>query len=150
MTKTQILLLGARIRLTGCLLRLMMDGKPDQPRDKDGKYARVSATGANKFLKHGFMNRNKEKIHEKHLVEFPGFTMKQYIARGMELVQLETGGDILGHKDKDDIITRYNAKTNEFAKGRPDRGLYTFYKPVDGKAYYDFMKEQDLKHGGTE
>lgn len=110
----------------------------------------TSAQGANKFTKYGFMNRNKEKEHEKHLGEFENITMDEYIARGMELVQMPVGGDILGHKDKNEIITRYNVKTNEFVKGRPDRGIYTFYKPRDEKAYYDVMKRKDLENGGSE
>ncbi len=110
----------------------------------------TSARGANKFTKYGFMNRNKEKAHEKHLKEFEGLTMDQYIASGMELVQMAVGGDILGHKDKDEIITRYNVKTNEFVKGRPDRGMYTFFKPINGKTYYDEMKMEDLAHGGRD
>lgn len=40
MTKTQLMLLGTRIRLTGCRLRLMMDAweESDHPRDEDGKF----------------------------------------------------------------------------------------------------------------
>ena len=111
----------------------------------------TSAQGANKFTKYGFMNRNKEKEHEKHLSEFEDITtMEQYIARGMALVQMPVGGDILGHKDKNEIITRYNVRTNEFVKGRPDRGIYTFYKPKDKKKYYDVMKRKDLENGGSE
>jgi len=71
--------------------------------------------------------------------------MEQYIARGMELVQMTVGGGILGHKDKNEIITRYNVKTNEFVKNRPDRWIYTFYKTWDKKAYYDAMKRKDLE-----
>ena len=110
----------------------------------------TSAQGANVFTKYGFMNPNKEKAHEKHLSEFGNITMEQYIARGMALVQMPVGGDILGHKDKNEIITRYNVRTNEFVKGRPDRGIYTFYKPKDKKKYYDVMKRKDLENGGSE
>lgn len=83
-----------------------------------------SARGINKFANHGFINKNKELAHKKHLSEFPDMTMQDYINRGIELLQSPVGGDILGHKDKNQIITRYNKRTNEFAKGRPDRGIY--------------------------
>ncbi|WP_297967568.1 DUF1073 domain-containing protein [uncultured Anaerovibrio sp.] len=122
--------------------------KDSQSATKNDKI--TSAQGANIFTKYGFINRNKEKAHEKHLSEFGDITMEQYIARGMELVQMPVGGDILGHKDKNEIITRYNVKTNEFVKGRPDRGIYTFYKPRDKKVYYDVMKRKDLENGGSE
>jgi hypothetical protein len=125
--------------------------KKDSTSSKKRDKIVTSARGANKFMKYGFMNRNKEKEHEKHLSEFEDITtMDQYIARGMELVQMPVGGDILGHKDKNEIITRYNVKTNEFVKGRPDRGIYTFYKPRDKKVYYDVMKRKDLENGGSE
>ena len=109
-----------------------------------------SAQGTNKFMHHGFINNNKRKSHEKHLKEFPGMSMDQYVDRAMELIQMQTGGNIIGHKDKSGVIVRYNKKTNEFVKGRPDRGLYTMYKPVDGIEYYYKMKKGDLERGGEE
>ena len=160
--KIRLGLLLAKIRLNGIYTRDTFR-EEDHPRDEAGKFAKsgsttggsrakitTSAQGANKFSKYGFINKAKQRAHEKHLGEFEGLTMEQYIKRGMDLIQMPTGGDILGHKDKDGILTRYSVKTNEFVKGRPDRGIYTLYKPKDGKAYYDYMKEQDLKHGGEE
>lgn len=102
-------------------------------------------------MKYGFTNEKRRRIHiEKHLHEYPGFTEEQYIAHAMELIQKPTGNGILGHIDKDGIITRYDVRTNDYVKGRPDRGIYTMYKPVDGKAYYDRMYKGDLEHGGLD
>lgn len=68
----------------------------------------------------------------------------------MELIQMPTGGNIIGHKDEKEIITRYNVETNEFVKGRPDRGIYTLFKPDDGIEYYNRKKKGDVERGGTE
>lgn len=155
MTKTQIILLGTRIRLTGCRLRLMMDAwkESEHPRDEDGKFAAVSAIGANKFVKRGFANKQKLMNHWKngrtHREEFPEIkTAKEYEQKALELLERPVGGDILGHVDKDDNIIRYDRKNNIFAKGNPQRGVRTMYKPPEGEVYYSRQKEVDLKYGG--
>ena len=155
MNKIQIMLLGTRIRLTDCRLRLILDAwkESDHPRDEDGKFATVSATGANTFVKRGFANKQKLMNHWKngrtHQEEFPEIkTAKEYEQKALELLERPVGGDILGHVDKDGIITRYNRQTNEFAKGHPLKGVKTFMKPTDGIAYYDRMRRDDLTHGG--
>lgn len=38
-------------------------------------------------------------------------------------------------------IVRYNRKKNWFAVGN-DKGLFTFYAPRDGRAYFDFFNEE--------
>ena len=68
----------------------------------------------------------------------------------MELIQMPTGGNIIGHKDEKEIITRYNVETNEVVKGRPDRGIYTLFKPDDGIEYYNRKKKGDVERGGKE
>lgn len=111
----------------------------------------VNPSGPNKFSKFGFMTKNLEEKHvAKHLAEFGNITKDEYIKRGMELIQSGTGNDILGHSDKNNILTRYDVKKNEFAKGRPDRGIYTYFRPVKGLEYYKEMKKGDLEHGGKE
>ena len=111
----------------------------------------VNPSGPNKFSKFGFMTKNLEEKHvAKHLAEFGNITKDEYIKRGMDLIQSGTGNDILGHSDKNNILTRYDVKKNEFAKGRPDRGIYTYFKPVKGLEYYKEMKKGDLEHGGKE
>lgn len=82
------------------------------------------------------------------IAEFGNITREEYIKRGMELVQSGTGNGILGHVDKNDILTRYDVEKNEFAKGRPDRGIYTYFRPVKELEYYKEMKKGDLEHGG--
>lgn len=89
------------------------------------------------------------KVHiNKHGEEYPGVSNEQYIKIGIELIQKPVGGNILGHKTKDNIVVRYNKETNDFVKGRPDRGLYTLFKPKEGQAYYNNQRMEDLKHGG--
>lgn len=155
--KTWLLLLNARLSLTGCRLRLMMDSweESKHPRDADGKFASVSATGANIFVKRGFANKQKLMNHWKngrtHREEFPEIrTAKEYEQKALELLERPVGGDIMGHVDKDGNIIRYDRKNNSFAKGNPQKGVRTMMKPKDGLAYYLQRKVEDLERGGRD
>ena len=35
-----------------------------------------------------------------------------------------------------DTIRRYDSKKNDFAKGSPEKGVRTMFKPDDGEEYY--------------
>lgn len=62
-----------------------------------------------------------------------------------------TGGDIVGHLDKDGKIVRYNKRMHEFASGTIENGIKTYFV-VDKKLqsnYYEKQKKEDLKNGGT-
>ena len=86
-----------------------------------------------------------------HADEFPDIkTAREYEEKALELLEQPVGGDVLGHIDKDGIITRYNVKTNEFAKGHPSKGIRTFMKPKLGREYYDMMLRKDIEHGGKD
>ena len=70
--------------------------------------------------------------------------MEQYVERA----EMPTGGDILGHVDKDGIVVRYDRKENDFVKASVRKGIRTLFKPHEGEKYYTEQKEADLKHGG--
>ncbi len=136
------------------------------PRRPDGKFGKggsenkstnsnenakieVSSTGSNIFKVKNFRSKQALNNHvSKHGKEYPGFTKEQYIKRALELIERPVSGEILGHKTKDNVLIRYDKNTNDFVKGRPDKGIYTMFKPIEGQAYYDKQKEEDLKHGG--
>lgn len=136
------------------------------PRRPDGKFGKggsenkstnsnenakieVSSTGSNIFKVKNFRSKQALNNHmSKHGKEYPGFTKEQYIKRALELIEQPVSGKILGHKTKDNILIRYNKKTNDFVKGRPDKAIYTMFKPIEGQVYYDKQREEDLKHGG--
>lgn len=113
-----------------------------------------SADGANDFAVKGFRNRQKLNNHfqngRTHKSEYPNMTKQQYEQRALELVQSPVGGNILGHKDKDDNVIRYDASTNDFVKGHPQEGVKTMFKPKDGIRYYSEVREDDIRYGGKE
>ena len=154
---TELILIDTRLRLTDCRLRLILDAwnESKHPRDEDGKFASVSATGANTFVKRGFANKQKLMNHWKngrtHREEFPEIkTAKEYEQKALELLERPVGGNILGHADKDGNVIRYDRKNNIFAKGNPQKGVRTMMKPKDGLAYYLQRKEEDLERGGRD
>nr|DAO88090.1 MAG TPA: Portal [Caudoviricetes sp.] len=136
------------------------------PRGPDGKFGTGSAStnssetgtiktspaGTNSFKVQGFRNKQKLRNHWKngrtHQAEYPDFTMEQYEKRAVELAEMPVGGSIQGHADKDGNVIRYDADTNDFVKGNPNKGITTMFKPAEGKAYYLKQREEDLKHGG--
>ena len=147
---------------------LTMDAWEEEkhPRRPDGKFGKgggenkstnsnenakieVSSTGSNIFKVKNFRSKQALNNHvSKHGKEYPGFTKEQYIKRALELIEQPVSGEILGHKTKDNVLIRYDKNTNDFVKGRPDKGIYTMFKPIEGQAYYDKQKEEDLKHDG--
>lgn len=111
-----------------------------------------SPVGANQLQVRGFSSRQKLMNHWKngrtHQDEYPDFTMEQYVQRAVNLAEMPTGGDILGHIDKDGIIVRYDRKENDFVKADVKKGIRTMFKPDEGEKYYIQQREADLKNGG--
>ena len=85
-----------------------------------------------------------------HQDEYPDFTMEQYVQRAVSLAEMPTGGNILGHVDKDGVIVRYDRKENDFVKANVRNGILTMFKPTAGEKYYQSMREGDLKNGGKQ
>jgi hypothetical protein len=111
--------------------------------------AKISPSGANKFKVKGFASPRKFDKHWKdHQKDYPGLTKEQYAKRALDLLQKPVGGSIIGHVNQDGVVVRYDAATNEFAKGHPDKGIKTLYKPTRGKDYYVDNRKDDLKNGG--
>nr|DAQ67846.1 MAG TPA: Portal [Caudoviricetes sp.] len=113
-----------------------------------------SPSGANRLQVRGFANKQRLMNHWKngrtHREEYPGFTMEQYVERAVRLAEMPTGGDILGHIDKDGIVVRYDRKENDFVKANVKKGIRTLFKPVDGEAYYTKARKDDIDHGGKD
>ena len=119
---------------------------------KKGDSVTPSPSGANQLQVRGFSSKQKLMNHWKngrtHQDEYPDFTMEQYVQRAVSLAEMPTGGNILGHVDKDGIVVRYDRKENDFVKVNVQKGIVTMFKPRDGEQYYTDQKEADLKHGG--
>lgn len=136
------------------------------PRRADGRFGEGSTnaeksdsvtsspSGANRLQVRGFASRQKLMNHWKngrtHQDEYPDFTMEQYVQRAVILAEMPTGGNILGHVDKDGVIVRYDRKENDFVKANVRNGILTMFKPTAGEKYYQSMREGDLKNGGKQ
>lgn len=113
---------------------------------------KVSATGVNKFSK-GFSKKNLDahweggKTAHSHKTEYPGMTKQQYAEKALDLVQQPVKGNILGYKNKNGQVCRYDKDTNDYVKGRPSEGIATMFKPKDGEAYF---KRRLEKEGGLD
>ena len=134
------------------------------PRRADGRFGEGSTnaeksdsvtpspSGANRLQVRGFASRQKLMNHWKngrtHQDEYPDFTMEQYVQRAVSLAEMPTGGNILGHVDKDGVIVRYDRKENDFVKADVKKGIRTMFKPDEGEKYYIQQREADLKNGG--
>ena len=113
-----------------------------------------SPSGVNRLQVRGFANKQRLMNHWKngraHRGEYPDLTMEQYVQRAVSLAEMPTGGDILGHIDKDGIVVRYDRKENDFVKANIKKGIRTLFKPVDGEAYYTKARKDDIDHGGKD
>lgn len=107
---------------------------------------KISATGVNHF-KQGFSQHNLDEhwsgAHS-HAKEYPGYTKEQYAQRALELVQSPADGkNILGYKNADGQVARYDRATNDYVVGNPEIGIATMFKPSAGEKYFNRLKERD-------
>lgn len=131
----------------------------DHPRDENGRFTSggtsISPSGANEFKVKGFRSKQKLNNHWKngrtHQDEYikDGIKTKEaYVARAIELLESPVGGNIQGHIDAHGNVIRYDTEKNDFAKGNPNKGVTTLFKPADGKVYYEQKRKEDIEHGG--
>lgn len=112
--------------------------------------SKVSAQGANEFIVKGFANKQKLNNHwengrtHKEEYEKDGITTKeQYEARAVELIQMACGNGILGYKTSDGRLCRYDSAKNDYVTGRPDKGVYTMFKPLDSQVYFQRLLDAE-------
>lgn len=115
----------------------------------------ASPSGSNTFSVRGFSSKQKlnnhwenGRTHKEEYIKDGIFTKEAYEARAVELLESPIGGNIRGHMDKSGNIIRYDSIKNDFAKGHPQKGIITLFKPDDGAKYYEDMRKGDLEHGG--
>lgn len=75
-------------------------------------------------------------------------TKDQYAKRALQLVQSAMSDTILGYKTSENEVVRYDKVTNDFAKGHPEKGIKTMFKPDDGEEY--FKRKLKKEHGSIE
>lgn len=113
---------------------------------KDERFAtEASSQGANEFKVKGFRNNQHLNNHwEKHQNEYISEgvkTKEDYLQKALALIQSPCDNGIEGYKNKLNQICRYDVKTNDFVKGSIDKGIFTMFKPEDGKKYFDDLKK---------
>ncbi len=107
--------------------------------------AQVSATGANTFSR-GFSKSNLNRHwtgSSSHKDEYPNMSKQEYAQRALELIQKPVGNNILGYKNSDGQVIRYDKNTNDFVKGNPEIGISTMFKPSAGERYYQRQKKKE-------
>ena len=75
---------------------------------------------------------------DKHSSEFPGWTSEQYLARARELLSMQlVDGEVEQGTRSDGSISRYCYSANEFVATTNDGNLRTFFRPKQGREYWD-------------
>lgn len=81
-------------------------------------------------------------------------TKEQYEARALELAQSPCSENVLGYKNAQNEIVRYDVLKNDFVKGNPNKCIKTMFKPKweevkagDKDAGLRYFKEQLAKEG---
>ena len=108
----------------------------------------ASAKGKNKFVK-GFRNKQalnnhwqNGRTHQKEYADDGITTKEQYEARALELAESACSDKILGYKNAQNEIVRYDIEKNDFVKGNPNKCIKTLFKPG-----YDEVKAGDKEAG---
>ena len=120
----------------------------------------ASAKGANKFVR-GFKNKQalnnhwqNGRTHQEEYEKDGIVTKEQYEARALELAQSPCSENILGYKNAQNEIVRYDVLKNDFVKGNPNKNIKTMFKPYwkevesgDKDAGLRYFKGQLAKEG---
>ncbi|MCC7012778.1 MAG: hypothetical protein IT454_09475 [Planctomycetes bacterium] len=82
---------------------------------------------------------------DKHGREFGEITRQRYLELACELRDARAGGEILEAVRDDGVTTRFDTRSGAFIAFNADRTIRTFFKPDDGRAYF----ERQLERGGS-
>ena len=108
----------------------------------------ASAKGKNIFVK-GFKNQQalnnhwqNGRTHQKEYADDGITTKEQYEERALELAESACSDTILGYKNAQNEIVRYDTEKNDFVKGNPNKCIKTMFKPE-----YEEVKAGDKDAG---
>lgn len=109
----------------------------------------ASAKGENIFVK-GFRNKQalnnhwqNGRTHQKEYADDGITTKEQYEERALELAESACSDTILGYKNAQNEIVRYDTEKNDFVKGNPNKCIKTMFKPKDGRLYFEEKRKQE-------
>lgn len=89
----------------------------------------------------------KEKHIDKHIKKFTGMKDEDCENHARDFLNQTVDGDnILGFKNKNGFVFRYDKENNVFATAKPDGTIETFFKPKEGIIYWE---DQIDKYGRT-
>ena len=80
-----------------------------------------------------------------HKDQYKGMTKEQYAQRAKELAEMPVGGNIRGFAVlNQNIIVRYDVKTNDFVKAHIHQGVITMFKPTNKIAYFSSRFKDEM------
>ena len=82
---------------------------------------------------------------QKHGRQFGAADEGAYLKLAQALRDRPAGGDVLELKRADGTITRFDRGTGAFLAFDPDLTVRTFFKPVDGEAYFHRQALRDQR-----
>ena len=78
-----------------------------------------------------------------HSKQYPEFAKEDYAKRALELVQKPLGENVLGYKNEQGQIIRYDKEMNGFVKGHTNQGINTMFKPKNDEKYYEKQEKEN-------
>ena len=81
---------------------------------------------------------------DKHRADFDGWTEEEYLQRARELLTMPLqDGELEEITRSDGSVSRYCYSTNEFVASTDDGNIRTFFRPKNGKEYWDDEYERN-------
>lgn len=99
---------------------------------------------SNEWKKGKFRDVKAEERHKKHLSEYGDITFEEYVQGAKKLLSSSIGNNIDGFENNAGATYRYDIIKNDFAVGK-DGIIFTRFKPIDGKSYWEAIKNEELK-----
>src|SRR5690625_700734 len=89
-----------------------------------------------------YSDRLVKKHIDKHIEEFGNISSHEYLSKARKLLNAEFSDDIEGFMTNEKFIFKYNIIKNEFAVGREDGHISTYFKPKPGRDYWESEKKK--------
>ena len=102
------------------------------------------ATEQNDWSTASFQTEAKFRRHiDRHMADFGYTTKEEYLEGARALLNAKVSADVEGFTGRDGFVFRYDVNNNALAIGHPGGSISTFFKPVEGRVYWN---EQIEKH----
>lgn len=98
--------------------------------------AAAASKTAPRYAPTNFAAGELDKHFLKHANEFGSITRDTYLKGARTLLGRDIGGEIQGAVRPNGDVLRYNSRTNEFAVGRSDGTIRTYFRPKGGMSYW--------------